>query len=197
MAADKMSTGERTRIRNHPERAVPDETSDILSQGQVAHVGFIQGRQPFVIPMSYHYDRGEPGHLYLHGSIKSRALKHLAGGAPICVTVTLTDGLVYSRKAMNHSMNYRSVVLFGRAREVTDAAEKSALFDRMVQRYFPGRHLGRDYNPPAAEELGVTALVEVTLEQWSAKARRGGPTGPDDQDPDAPGTAGVVRLREV
>lgn len=197
MVADNMSAGERTRIRNHPERAVPEEASDILSQGLVAHVGFIQDQQPFVIPMSYHYDLLKPGSLYLHGSIRSRALEHLASGAPICVTVTLTDGLVYSRKAMNHSMNYRSVVLFGRAREVTDGAEKSALFDRMVQRYFPGRHIGRDYDAPPAEDLGVTALVEVTLEEWSAKARRGGPTGPDDQDAGAPGTAGVLDLREV
>ena len=197
MVADKTSASERTRIRNHPERAVPDEAEDILSQGLVAHVGFIQDKQPFVIPMSYHYDAGEPGYLYLHGSIKSRALNHLASGAPVCVTVTLTDGLVYSRKAMNHSMNYRSVVLFGRAREVTDAVEKSALFDRMVQRYFPGRHVGRDYNALPAEDLGVTALVEVALEDWNAKAIRGGPTGPDDQDPDAPGTAGVLGLREV
>ena len=192
-----MNASERTRIRNHPERAVTDEASDILAQGLVAHVGFIQDHLPFVIPMSYHYNAEQPGYLYLHGSIKSRALRHLASGAPICITVTLTDGLVYSRKAMNHSMNYRSVVLFGRAREVTSAEEKSALFDRMVRRYFPGREVGQDYFAPPAEDLGVTALVEVTLEEWNAKARRGGPTGPDDQDPDSPGTAGILDLREV
>ena len=87
---------------------MPEETSDILTQGMVAHVGFIQDEQPFVIPMSYYYDPQQPEYLYLHGSVRSRTLKHLAGGAPVCVTVTLTDGLVYSRKAMNHSMNYRS-----------------------------------------------------------------------------------------
>ena len=129
---------ERTRIWNHPERAVPDETAQILSDGMVAHVGFIQDDMPHVIPLSYHYDQETPEVLYLHGSVRSRAMKLLATGAPVCVTVTLTDGLVYSRKAMNHSMNYRSAVVFGTAREVADESEKSEIFDDMVQRYFPG-----------------------------------------------------------
>ena len=139
---------ERTRIWNHPERAVPDETVQILADGMVAHVGFVQDDMPYVIPLSYHYDQGTPEALYLHGSVRSRAMKLLATGAPVCVTVTLTDGLVYSRKAMNHSMNYRSAVVFGTAREVTDESEKSAIFDDMVQRYFPGRTLDHDYNAP-------------------------------------------------
>ena len=139
---------ERTRIWNHPERAVPDETVQILADGMVAHVGFVQDDMPYVIPLSYHYDQGTPEALYLHGSVRSRAMKLLATGAPVCVTVTLTDGLVYSRKAMNHSMNYRSAVVFGTAREVTDESEKSAIFDDMVQRYFPRRTLDHDYNAP-------------------------------------------------
>ena len=192
-----MKLTERTRIRNHPERAVPEETTEILSNGIVAHLGFIQDDVPFVIPFTYHYDPDSPDSIYLHGSIRSRALKHLATGAPVCVTVTLTDGLVYSRKAMNHSVNYRSVTLFGRAREVTDEAEKFDLFDQMVQRYFPGRTVGEDYYAPPSPDLGVTALVEVNIEEWNAKARRGAPTGPDDDDPNAPGSAGVIDLREV
>ena len=192
-----MKLTERTRIRNHPERAVPEETTEILSQGMVAHLGFIQDDVPFVIPFTYHYDAESPDSIYLHGSIRSRALKHLATGAPVCVTVTLTDGLVYSRKAMNHSVNYRSVTLFGRAREVTDEAEKFELFDQMVQRYFPGRTVGEDYYAPPSPDLGVTALVEVKIDEWNAKARRGAPTGPDDADPNAPGSAGVIDLREV
>ena len=192
-----MKLTERTRIRNHPERAVPEETTEILSNGIVAHLGFIQDDVPFVIPFTYHYDPDSPDSIYLHGSIRSRALKHLATGAPVCVTVTLTDGLVYSRKAMNHSVNYRSVTLFGHAREVTDEAEKFDLFDQMVQRYFPGRTVGEDYYSPPSPDLGVTALVEVNIEEWNAKARRGAPTGPDDDDPNAPGSAGVIDLREV
>ena len=192
-----MQQTERTRIRNHPERAVPEQASEILAQGLVAHVGFVDDGIPYVIPLSYHYDKDAPESIYLHGSIRSRAMKALASGAPVCVTVTLTDGLVYSRKAMNHSMNYRSVVLFGRGREVADEDEKFELFDSMVQRYFPGRMVGSDYNTPPPADLGVTALVEVAIEEWNGKRRLGPPTGPDDDDLDAPGSAGVVELREV
>ena len=191
-----MQASERGKIKNHPERAVPEEAAEILSNGLVAHVGFIENGLPYVIPLSYHFDSDQADRLYLHGSIRSRALELLATGAPVCVTVTISDGLVYSRKAMNHSMNYRSVVLFGTAREVTDHDEKFALFDQMVQRYFPDRLLERDYNPPPASDLGVTALVEVQIEEWSAKARRGGPTGPDDDNPDATGSAGYTTFRE-
>ena len=191
-----MRISERNRIKNHPERAVPGAAAEILGSGLVAHVGFIEDGLPYVIPLSYHYDSQNPDRLYLHGSVRSRALEVLASGVPVCVTVTLTDGLVYSRKAMNHSMNYRSVVLFGTVREVTDHDEKFALFDQMVQRYFPDRLLERDYNPPPASDLGVTALVEVQIEEWNAKARRGGPTGPDDDKPDAPGSAGFTNFRE-
>ena len=120
----------------------------ILSQGLVAHLGFIEDGVPFVIPFTYHYDADTPDLIYLHGSVRSRALQCLADGAPVCITVTLTYGLVYSRKAMNYSVNYRSVALFGAAREVTDEREKFDLFDKMVQRYFPGRTVGHDYNAP-------------------------------------------------
>src|SRR5438067_1513784 len=128
-----MST--RATIRRHPERAVPEEAPDILARGVVAHLGFSKGDQPFVIPLAYHYDPATPGRLYLHGSRGSRALRHLGGGAPVCVTVTLLDGLVYSRSAQYHSINYRSVVCFGRGRVVTDLAEKRALFESMISRY--------------------------------------------------------------
>lgn len=183
---------EKTTIKNHPERAVPQEAQEILSQGLVAHVGFIEGDEPLVIPMSYHYDTAQPHSVYLHGSIRSRLLRTLAEGAPVCLSVTLIDGLVYSRKAMNHSMNYRSVVLFGQAQEVTDEAEKFALFDQMVQRFFPGRTLDQDYVAPPSQDLGVTSLIKVNIKDWNAKARRGGPTGPQDDNPEAPGSAGVI-----
>ena len=192
-----MQQTERTRIRNHPERAVPEKAAEILAEGFVAHVGFVQDGMPYVIPLSYHYDADDPALLYLHGSIRSRVMKELANGVPVCVTVTLTDGLVYSRKAMNHSMNYRSVALFGHAREITDEGEKFRLFDAMVRRYFPGRIVGQDYNAPPSADLGVTSLVKVAIEEWNAKRRIGPPTGPDDDDADALGTAGVVELREV
>ena len=192
-----MKVTERTKIRNHPERAVPEEAADILTAGVVAHVGLVKDGQPLVIPLAYHYDRSHPDLLYLHGAVRSRALQHLATGAPVCVTVTLVDGLIYSRKARSHSINYRSVVLFGTATAVTGESEKFELFDQMVQRYFPGREMPNDYNPPPPADLITTALVEVRIEEWNAKARRGGPLGPDDDNPDASGSAGAIDFREL
>jgi len=184
--------GPRSTIRRHPERAVPDEVKEILAAGLVAHVGFCEDGQPFVIPMSYHYSPTRPNRLYLHGSRDSRLMRLLASGAAVSIAVTLVDGLVYSRTAFNHSMNYRSVVCFGRARVVEDEVEQRRHFEEMTARYFPGRTLGKDYAPATAQQLAVTLLVEVEIEEWSAKARRGGPRGPYDNDPDAPGSAGVV-----
>jgi nitroimidazol reductase NimA-like FMN-containing flavoprotein (pyridoxamine 5'-phosphate oxidase superfamily) len=192
-----MLVSERTRIRIHAERSVPAEAAEILSQGFVAHVGFSVDGQPFVMPFGYQFDSNAPDKLYLHGSHASRALRHLALGAPVCVTVTLVDGLVYSRTALYHSMNYRSAVCFGRARRITSSQEKAAIFDQMTQRYFPGRTIGQHYEAPPLKHLRATELIEVTIEEWSAKARRGGPKGPSDADPEAPGTSGVIDLREV
>src|SRR5437764_3651519 len=185
---------QRTRIRVHPERAVPEEAAAILAAGLVAHVGFCQEGQPVVVPFSYQYDAEAGDRLYLHGAPGSRALSELATGAPVCVTVTLLDELVYSRTALYHSMNYRSVVCFGRARPILETAEKAAILERMIGRYFPGRAAGRDYEAPPEAHLEATALVEVTIDEWSAKARRGGPKGPRDDDPGAPGTCGTRKL---
>ncbi len=124
----------------------------------------------------------------------SRVLEHMASGAPVCITVTLLDGLVYSRTALYHSMNYRSVVCFGRGRLVTNPEVQQRVYRGMVSRYFPGRMAGRDYSEPTAAHLEATSLIEVQIEEWSAKAREGGPLGPLDAETDAPGTCGVVPL---
>jgi nitroimidazol reductase NimA-like FMN-containing flavoprotein (pyridoxamine 5'-phosphate oxidase superfamily) len=187
-----MMLTQRTTVKRHPERAVPEEAQDILARGLVAHVGFAQGEQPYVIPFVYHYDPATPDKLYCHGSHASRTLKHLATGSPVCVTVTMPKGLVYSRSAQYHSMNYECVVCFGKARLIKDKAEKAELFESLISRYHPTRVAGRDYEPPAEQELMATALLEVQIEEMSAKARRGGPMGPHDADPDAPGTRGVI-----
>ena len=186
---------QRTRINRHPERAVTEEAAEILTRGLVAHVGFCQDGQPFVMPFSYHYDPDDARRVYLHGSQASRALLYLASGAPVCITVTLLDGLVYSRTAMYHSMNYRSVVCFGRVQRLVQAADHADLFERMIERYFPGRTAGQDYEAPPESHLRSTALIEVEIEEWSAKARRGGPLGPRDAETEAPGTCGVHELR--
>jgi len=198
MAAPHPHSDEsRSTVRTHPERSVPEEAPAILAEGVVAHVGFVTDRQPFVIPMAYHYDPAEPHRLYLHGGHASRLLGHLTTGAPVCVTVTLTDGLVYSRTALYHSVNYRSVVCFARAAVPPDREMQGVLLERMIGRYFPGRTAGRDYEPSRPAHLDATAMVPLEIEEWSAKARRGGPKGPRDNDPAAPGTAGVVPLRLV
>lgn len=189
---DTEGTGERARLRQLRERSVRDEVPAILAEGRVAHLGFAIDGQPFVIPLLYHYDPDEPGRLYLHGSTKSRALRHLGAGAAVCVTVTHLDQLVYSKTALEHSANYRSAVCFGTGRVVEDAEEKNAILERMVSRYFAGRTVGEHYTRATAQHLKATLLVEVRVEEASGKARRGPPDGPGDDDPDAPGTAGLV-----
>jgi nitroimidazol reductase NimA-like FMN-containing flavoprotein (pyridoxamine 5'-phosphate oxidase superfamily) len=182
----------RSQIKRHPERAVPDETSEILLEGTVAHVGFADEIGPVVIPLLYGFSPSEPDRIILHGSRASRLQKELASGAPVCVTVTLLDGLVYSRSAKFHSANYRSVTCFGRAREITDPAAKESAMAEMTARYFAGRSAGSDYEPPTQRELDEITIVELLIEESSAKARRGGPKGPNDDTPDAPGSAGLI-----
>jgi nitroimidazol reductase NimA-like FMN-containing flavoprotein (pyridoxamine 5'-phosphate oxidase superfamily) len=184
-----------TRIRVHPERSVPDEALDILGAGLVAHVGIVEDGQPVVIPMTYQFDRAEPDALYLHGGPSSRLLSHLATGAPVCVTVTLLDGLVYSKTALYHSVNYRSVVCFGRGAPTPSPQRAREILHVMVARCFPDRLLGRDFAPIPDAHLDATALVPLRIDAMSSKARRGGPKGPGDNDPTKPGTAGVIPLQ--
>lgn len=196
--ARDASGDERARIRVHADRAVPDEGAEILASGLVAHVGFVDDGDAVVIPMTYHYDADAPDRIHLHGGHHSRLMRHLAGGAPVCVTVTQVGGLVYSRTALYHSVNYRSVVCFARATmETPDGARRRALLDAMIARYHPGRAPGRDYEAATDAHLEGTALVTLAIEAWSAKARRGGPKGPRDGEDDAPGSAGVLPVREL
>jgi nitroimidazol reductase NimA-like FMN-containing flavoprotein (pyridoxamine 5'-phosphate oxidase superfamily) len=180
----------RATIRAHPERSVPEEASAILAAGLVAHVGFVEDGQPFVIPMSYHYDLAEPRRIHLHGVHGGRIVRVMESGAPVCLSVTLVDGLVYSRTAKYHSMNYRSVVCYARA--AADQGNRAALLEGMIGRYFPGRMPGRDYESAPDAHLEATGFVTLDIEEWSAKTRKGGPGGPRDRDDAAPGTAGVV-----
>lgn len=182
------------KIRRHSDRAVPEEASDILRQGLVAHVGLVQDGLPIIIPQLYHYDLAQPDQVYLHGARANGAIRDIESGAPVCITVTLLDGLVYSRTATNHSANYRSVVCLGYGEAITDAAEKETVLAAMIARYFVGRTAGHDYAAPEPKHLLATSLVRVRITEWSAKARRGGPLGPQDDDDDAPFTAGVVSL---
>lgn len=183
-----------TTIRQHSERAVPQRAQEFLTTGRVAHVGFVQDGRPYVIPTLYHYSPDQPDRLYLHGGRSSRMLQQLASGIPLCVTVTQIDGLVYSRDAKYHSANYRSVMCFGHGKLLEDEQQKRALFEAMTLRYFPGRTAGRDYTPAPPAHLAATALLEVAIEEISAKMREGGARGPNDEPDDLPGTRGVVEL---
>jgi uncharacterized protein len=184
-----------TTIRQHPERAVPQRAEEILASGYVAHVGFEQDGRPYVIPMLYQYAADRPDRLYLHGGLSSRMIRHLASGVPVCATVTELDGLVYSRDARYHSANYRCVMCFGRGRLVDDDDLKQSVFMAMTSRYFPGRTAGSDYAIAPKSHLDATPVVEIVIEEMSAKMRESGPKGPRDADESAPGTCGVVELR--
>ncbi len=183
-----------TEVKQHPERAVHQRAHEFLQTGRVAHVGFEFEGRPYVIPTLYQFDRQQPDALYLHGGRSSRMMNHLASGVPVCVTVTELDGLVYSRDAKYHSANYRSVMCFGRGRMVEDDVVKREVFEQMTLRYFHGRTAGRDYIPAPEAHLAGTCLLEILIEEISAKMREGGPKGPHDAEEEGFGTRGVVEI---
>ena len=146
----------RSRLKRLPARGAYDRETiyAILDEGLVAHVGIAEGEQPFVLPMTY----GRLGdRLILHGSPASRTLRALADGAPACVCVTLLDGLVLARSAFHHSLNYRSVVLFARGRELTEEAEKRRALDAVVEHVIPGRT--EHARGPSEYELRATLVL--------------------------------------
>lgn len=187
----------RSTLRQHPERACNEAIQAILSEGYLAHVGYSEKDQTYIIPFSYQYDPSEPDMIYLHGSHASHTLKYLATGVPACLEVTQMDGLVYSRSAKYHSMNYRSVVCFGQCEEITDLAFKRQMLDQMIGRYYPGRRADQDYDSAPESQLKGTLVVGFKIAQASAKQRQGGPKGPNDQAFFAQGQCGVVPLKAV
>ncbi len=183
----------RTRLVREPDRAVYDRAAiyQILDEGFICHVGFNVDGQPFVIPTSY----GRSGNnLYIHGSAASRMLRNLDGGIPVCVTVTLLDGLVLARSIFNHSMNYRSVVILGTATAVQDPAEKLEALRSLAEHILPGRWAESRY--PNERELKATSALRVPITEFSAKVRQGPPI--DDEEDYAFRTwAGVIPLETV
>jgi hypothetical protein len=184
---------ERSRVRRLPERARREraEVHAILDEGLVCHVGFASDQGPVVIPTLYARD-GE--RLYLHGSPASRMLRSLARGIPVCITVTHVDGLVLARSAFHHSMNYRSAVVFGTAKEVDDLEEKRRALRRIVEHVVPGRT--PDTRAPNEFEEKFTRVLAVEIEEASAKLRSGGPKD-DEADLSLPHWAGVIPLQLV
>jgi nitroimidazol reductase NimA-like FMN-containing flavoprotein (pyridoxamine 5'-phosphate oxidase superfamily) len=181
----------RTRLVRRADRGSFDRPTvhAILDEALICHIGFEVDGQPYVLP-TVHVRIEEQ--LYVHGSVGSRMLRTLRQGAPICVTVTLLDGLVLARSAFHHSMNYRSVVLLGRAQEVTDLQQKRQVFEALVEHIARGR--SRDVRPADELETRATAVLRVPIEEASAKIRTGPPV--DDERDDAQGCwAGVVPLK--
>ena len=181
---------QRTRIRRRSGRGRYDRATihAILDEGLVGHVGIASDDQPYVIPVLYARD-GEQ--IYLHGSPLSRMLRNLAEGVPMCLTVTLLDGLVLARSAFHHSMNYRSVVVLGEGRAVRDRHEKQEALRVIVERMAPGR--SEDARGPSAKELKATEVVVLPIAEASAKIRTGPPADAAD-DYELPVWAGVVPL---
>jgi len=183
----------RTTVKRHPERGDYDRATidGILDEALVCHVGFVHDGHPFVIP-TIHARDGDT--LYLHGSPGSRMLRDLAQGVDVCVTATLLDGLVLARSVYHHSMNYRSVVVLGRAHEVTDDEGKLHAMECVVEHVVPGRWA--DARRPSEGELKGTTILAVSLEEASAKVRMGGPKDLEE-DLELPVWAGVIPLALV
>jgi uncharacterized protein len=162
----------RTTVRRRAGRGVYDrETIDaILDEGLVGHLAFAVDGQPYALPMLYARRASE---IYLHGSPLSRLLRAAAAGAPMCLTVTLVDGLVLARSAFHHSINYRSAVVLGSGRLVTEREEKDEALRLIVEHAAPGR--AADARAPSRQELEATAVVAMAIEEASAKARSGPP----------------------
>jgi hypothetical protein len=180
----------RTRVVREPQRGVYDRevVNKILDDAFLCHIGFVDGGQPYVIPTSYGRD-GDV--LYIHGSAASRLLRHLEQGAPVCVTVTLLDGLVLARSVFNHSMNYRSVVILGTATLVDDPAEKMAALRVLSEHILPERW--DDSRQPNEKELKATSVLRIPIQEFSAKVRVGPPVD-DEEDCSFPTWAGVIPL---
>ncbi len=180
----------RTRLVREAERAVYDREAAyrILDEGFLCHVGFAVDGQPFVIPTSY---GRKDDSLYIHGSAASRMLRQMKEGIPVCITVTLLDGLVLARSIFNHSMNYRSVVVLGKATLVDDPQEKLEALRLLSEHIIPGRWA--DSRQPNERELKATSILRVPIEEFSAKVRTG-PVVDDEEDYSFPTWAGIVPL---
>ena len=187
---DSTPPTDRTRVRRLPERGAYDRETihAILDAMPVAHVGYTINGQPFVTPT---LQWREGNHIYWHGSAASRMLKTIEG-APVCLTVTLIDGMVLARSAFNHSMNYRSAMLLGRARVVNDPVEKEARLKTFVESQFPGRW--DILRPVTTQELKGTSVLTMPIDEASAKVRTGEPHDePEDEALDI--WAGVIPVR--
>lgn len=179
-----------TRLQRHPERGSRDFdlACEIIDAAHICHVGIAPHGCPYVLPMALGRDGDR---LLLHGSTASRLARGLAGGLPCCVTVTHLDGLVLARSAFHSSMNYRSLMVFGTAEEVSDPAEKARGLNALVDHLLPGR--AAELRPSTRKELNATTLLRLPIETFSIKTRSG-PPNDAAYDLAAPVWAGVIPL---
>lgn len=186
-----ISPTERTKLRRLPKRGAFDRETiyPILDEAFICHVGFVVEGQPYVIPTGYARVGDD---LYIHGSSASRMLRNLAKGVDVCVTVTLIDGLVLARSAFHHSMNYRSVVILGKAELVDDPDEKYKALEAFTEHVIPGRW--SEIRWPSELELKVTSVLKLPIEEASAKTRTGDPID-DEADYHLDVWAGILPLR--
>lgn len=193
MEAREFEITSRNRVTRVPKRAHYDEATvyAILDAARICHVGLVDEGQPIVIPMFFARMDDE---IVLHGANKGRITRHLESGAPVCITATLLDGLVLARSAFHHSMNYRSVVLFGTGRRLDNEEEIARAVRIITEKVVPGR--ADDCRPPNPTELKATSLLAIRIESASAKIRTGGPID-DEEDMGLPHWAGVLPIREV
>jgi len=183
---------DRSQIRRIPDRGHYDAATiyDIIDEALICHVGFSIDDRPFVLPMIHARDEDR---LLFHGAKASRMLKHFQGGLDICVTITLLDGLVLARSVFHHSMNYRSVVIFGTGSIIEDPGEKLRGLELLTEHLIPGRW--QDARLPSEKEMNATTLVSMRIEEASAKIRSG-PPGDDEEDYELQIWAGVLPIRQ-
>ena len=183
---------DRNRVRRHPERADYDShvIYQIIDEAIVCHVAFAQGNQPIVIP-TLHARMDD--NILIHGASSSRLIRHAQAANELCLSMTLLDGLVLARSAMNHSINYRSVVLFGRGAIIDSAEEKLQALELFTNTLIPGRW--NEIRPPSEKELKATSIVSIPIDLASAKMRQG-PPGDDESDMLLDAWAGVVPIRQ-
>jgi nitroimidazol reductase NimA-like FMN-containing flavoprotein (pyridoxamine 5'-phosphate oxidase superfamily) len=187
---EKFTPTEKTTLKRLPKRGEYDRAAvyQILDEAFICHVGFAVDSQPYVIPTGYARIADK---LYIHGSAASRMLRSLADGIEMCVTVTLIDGLVLARSAFHHSINYRSVVAFGKATLVEDEAEKLAALKAFTNHIIANRW--QDVREPNEQEMKATTVLQLPLVEVSAKVRTGPPID-DEEDYQIPVWAGVLPL---
>lgn len=188
---NKIIRTERTKVKRIPKRGVYERETinEILDEAFICHVGFTIDEKPFVIPTGYARDGDN---LLIHGSSASRMLRAMAWEVDVCVTVTLIDGLVLARSAFHHSMNYRSVVIFGKAKIIKDEREKLEALRLFTEHIIPNRWA--EVRLPNEKELKATIVLSLPIEEASAKIRAGDPSD-DDEDYALDVWAGVIPLR--